>query len=111
MTTKDKVSKITPKADESAGEAGLVNPENHDSELSGKKVTVTFSEQEGDAGSEPIFASLNGYAYQIPRGIPVEIPVELLDIFKNAKMSLVETAQGGGTKTRSVQRFQYTVHG
>lgn len=109
--SKDKVSTLQPKEQVTIAEASAIKASNHDSELTGKKVTVTFSEAEGDNGADAIFASLNGYAYQIPRGIPVEIPEELLSVFANAKMTLVETAQGGGTKTRSVNRFQYSVHG
>lgn len=93
------------------GEVAVVVARNHDSELSGKKVRVTFFEQDHDGGADAIFASLNGFAYQIPRGVPVDIPVEVLAIFENAKTDIISTAPNGGTNKRTINRFSYTVHG
>lgn len=110
----DKIVEIGEDAQESAGSvteyAAVLSGENHDSQLSGKKVRVTFFEQEIDGGSDAIFCSLNGYAYQIPRNVPVDIPVEVLAIFNNARTDLLETAHGGGSRKRTINRFSYTVH-
>jgi len=88
-----------------------VQGNNHDGDLSGQRVRVTFFEQEGDLGKDAIFAGLNGVAYNIPRGVPVDIPVEVLDIFTSAKMRSIETTQAGGQRERDVMRFAYQVHG
>lgn len=84
---------------------------NHDDQLSGKKVRVTFFDQNEEEGDKPIFASLNGYAYQIPRGVPVDIPRELLEVFENSKTTLITTGHAGEVKQRITNRFQYSVHG
>lgn len=84
---------------------------NHDATLSGERVRVTFFEQEGDLGKDAIFAGLNGVAYNIPRGVPVEIPVEVLAIFSEATMNVIETTADGGQRERSMMRFAYQVHG
>ena len=94
-----------------AAGAVQVNAKNHDVELSGEKVRVTFFPQEGDDGDKSIFASLNGYAYNIPRDMPVVIPKELLEIFENGNATLLSTDARGEVKTRVVKRFQYSVHG
>lgn len=94
-----------------AAGAVQVNAKNHDIELSGEKVRVTFFPQDGDDGDKSIFASLNGYAYNIPRDIPVVIPKELLEIFENGNATLMSTDSRGEVKTRIVKRFQYSVHG
>lgn len=97
--------------DEDAPDAVSVSARNHDDQLSGKKVSVTFYDQDAEDGDKPIFASLNGFAYQIPRGTPVNIPVELLEIFENARTEALSTDQAGGIKTRTINRFQYSTHG
>lgn len=86
-----------------------VSATNHDDQLSGKKVRVEFFDQKEDGGSDAIFASLNGYAYQIPRGVVVDIPVELLQVFHDAKSAIVETVPGGGSRTRTVNRFNFSI--
>lgn len=84
---------------------------NHDAELSGDKVRVTFHEQDGEGGDRPIFASLNFYAYHIPRNVPVDIPVELLKVFEDANTRVISTNDKGGVSERNVKRFSYAVHG
>lgn len=88
---------------------GKVKASGSDSALSGKKVAVTFYEQEGDLGKAPVFAGLNGVGYNIPRGVPCDIPEELMEVFEHAKYKLVETSLGGGSKERDVNRFAYSV--
>jgi hypothetical protein len=56
-----------------------------------------------------VFVSLNGYAYQIPRGIPVEVPDEVVQILKNAKQELMSFGKGGEIITRETQRFPFSV--
>lgn len=91
--------------------AAAVVGTNHDAELSGRKVRVTFFEQEGDLGKDAIFASINGVGYNIPRGVPVDIPVEVLEVFQNAKTRAVQTTAGGGQSERDIMRFAFQVHG
>jgi hypothetical protein len=74
--------------------------------LSGQRVELTINQGEGDAGREPVFVGLNGTGYQIPRDIPVNVPVELLHILDNAVQVIYE-ANGATSRGRLVKRFSY----
>lgn len=80
-------SKATATQDLVGDSAGIADtPASHG--LSGKKVKVKFFNSEED--TSPIKASLNGVAYQIPRGEVSEIPVELLEVFNNAQVMFTD---------------------
>lgn len=84
---------------------------NHDVALSGKKSIVTIHPTEGEGGADAVFVSLNGYAYQIPRGEPQEIPAEVLEILKNAQTTTYSVdTKTGDVKARTVPRYAYTAH-
>lgn len=98
--------------EESEAEVAKAKSKNHDVALSGRTARVTFFDNGNeDDGDKPIFASLNGYAYQIPRGVKVDIPEELLEVFENSRSTLLSTGQNGEVKERVTNRFQYSVHG
>lgn len=82
---------------------------NHDAALSGKKVSLTIHPSEGDGGSDAVFLQLNGYAYQVPRGKPQVVPVELVEILNNAKQTILSFATGGQITERVAPRFAFTV--
>lgn len=92
-------------------EAKQILPTHGSAKLSGAKVRVTFHEQEGDGGGDAIFAGIGESPFSIPRGIPVDIPVELLKVFDNAKIETLTTKVGGGHNKRHISRYNYTVHG
>src|SRR4051812_40275399 len=81
---------------------------NHDSELSGDRRTVTIHPTDTDGGGDAVLVSVNGYAYQIPRGIPVDIPMEVLEILKNAKTTSYKAGANGAPVERTVQRFAFS---
>ena len=82
---------------------------NHDDALSGKKVNVTFHEQDGDLGKLPVQVGLNGFAYYIPRNTPVEIPIEVLQVVQDAQETVYESKQGL-VQERKKPRFSFTQH-
>ena len=82
---------------------------NHDAALCGDKVTVTFFEQDGDLGKLPVPIGLNGYTYQVPRGVPCSIPVEALEVIKNSVEDVYE-ANGSNVTRRARPRFSFQVH-
>lgn len=82
---------------------------NHDAALSGNKRIVTVHPTNDEGGSEAVFLSLNGYAYQIPRGTPVEVPEEVVAILKNAKMEIMSFGKDGEVLVRETQRFPFSV--
>ena len=89
-------------------QAAAVVGANADEALSGERRTVTIHTTDTDGGSDAVFVGLNGYAYQIPRGIPVEVPVEVLEILNSAKQSIFTSVPGGAVKERTVQRFAFS---
>lgn len=90
-------------------EAAPVVGRNHDDQLSGDRRLITIHPTEGDSGSDAVFVSLNGYAFQIPRGTPQNVPVEVIEIIKNAKITHRNAGPGGVPIERTVQRYAYTL--
>ena len=82
---------------------------NFDDELSGKKRTITIYAQEGDGGSDAVFVSLNGYAYQIPRDKPSSVPDEVVEILRNARTTLMVQKPGGAIEQREVPRYTFSI--
>lgn len=78
-----------------------------DDQLSGERRTVTIH-QTGDENEQAVFVSLNGYAYQIPRGVPCSVPAEVIEILQNAKQTTY-TQTPTGVVERTVQRFPFSV--
>ena len=95
---------------EATVQAVALKGSNHDATLSGKTGTVTIHPTEGDGGSDAVFLSINGYAYQIPRGMPVEVPSEVIEVLRNAKQTILSFGQGGALVERTVQRFAFSVN-
>jgi len=73
--------------------------------LSGKKCILTIHADKGDGGNLPVFLGLNGRGWQIPRGVPCTVPVELLNVLETC----VETVYDNGGPGREVPRFAYSV--
>lgn len=88
----------------------LVGKSAGDGELSGKRSTIKIYAKEEEGGNHAVFVSLNGIGYHIPRDVPVDVPVELIEVLNNAVTTITNpAAQGGGVTTRDVPRFQFQV--
>lgn len=85
-----------------------VKGKNFDATLSGKKVALTIHPSDGDGGSDAVFLQLNGYAYQVPRGKPQVVPVELVEILENAKQTILSFGAGGVVNERAAPRFAFS---
>ena len=83
----------------------------HDGGMSGvtKVINIYASEQEG--GNFAVLLGHNGVMYQIPRGIEVEVPEEIVDILRNAITTVTLPAEAGGVTTREVPRYNFQVLG
>lgn len=78
-------------------------------ELSGKTATITILPTGEDGGNDAVPVSLNGYMYQIPRNTPCTVPVEVLEILKNAQTTVYQQGPAGLVE-RTVQRFPFVAH-
>jgi len=107
-------SKVTsiddPEVEQAEVEAHKVAITDHGDNFSGKKVSLTIHQGEGEVGSQPVFVQVNGANALIPRGIKVEIAEELKHALDNAVYTVYEGAKDGTTRAREVKRFNYTVH-
>jgi len=74
------------------------------------RVKVIFHNQDGDLGKGDIFVSVNGYAYQIKRNEPVDLPPEVIEVIDNAVITHTERVDGVD-QTRDLQRFPYSLAG
>ena len=118
-------SNVTTLDDEATGPAGLgagtdaaasesatgakILGSNHDGELSGDRRTVTIHPTDTDGGGDAVAIGLNGFMYQLPRGLPCHVPVEVLEILKNAKTTTFKAGADGKPVERTVQRFAYSI--
>ncbi len=91
-------------------EAVAIQAANHDSAMSGKKRVITIHPSEADGGNDAVFLQLNGYAYQIPRGIPVLVPEEVIEVLNNAKQTFLSFGQGGAVTERTANRFAFSAN-
>ena len=78
-----------------------------DDQMSGKRVNVMMHASQGDGGSDAVFVAVNGFAYQIPRGKPVSIPEEVLDVLKNAVQTNYNTGALGSSIAQEIPRFAF----
>lgn len=101
----------TAQAQQAVADAPAVNGNAHDAALSGERVMLTIYEQEGEAGREAVFVGINGVGYQIPRGKPFSVPVEVVHVLENSVQTIYEPIEGGETRERALKRFNFTVHG
>ena len=81
---------------------------NADDALSGKKALLTIHPTETEGGSDAVVVGLNGYTYQIPRGQPWEVPVELVKILENAVVTSYHQTPNGLVEKHN-RRFPFSV--
>lgn len=78
--------------------------------MTGERVEVNIQPGEGEVGKQAVFLSINGHPMNIPRGIPVNLPIEAVEILDNATQVVYEHDKASGKMLeREVKRFAYTV--
>lgn len=117
MTTTTQVSSIddapdtAPATSKDVGGKRKAKVDGFDIALSGKKKTITIHTSEAEGGHDAIPIGLNGYMYQVPRGIPVEVPEELVKILENAKVTTFHPSKEPGEfVARTSNRYAFSVH-
>lgn len=107
----DSPAEAAAPAAKAAGAKRQPKVDGHDIALSGKKKTITIHTSEADGGHDAVSIGLNGYMYQVPRGMPVEVPEELVFILENAKTTTFHpTGKPGEFTERVSNRFAFSVH-
>lgn len=106
--TQPETAEKAPRAARAPRAAPAIERGNHDSTLSGKRVTVTIHPGPGEDGNFPVDAQLNGRLYRIPRGVPCEIPVEVMEILNNA-ITQEHRVESGQVVVRNMPRFPMQV--
>ena len=60
-------------------------------------------------GTDAVFVSHNGYAYQIPRDKPYKVPFEVAQILRDAKVTVYKPAgNGGDVREETRARFAFS---
>jgi len=75
-----------------------------------KKIKIIIDEQEGDENSGDVFVSVNGKAFQIKRGFPVDVPESVVTVLKDAiTTKMTQNLQTGEFYYKDVPRFSFHV--
>ncbi len=74
-----------------------------------KRRTVTIHATEGDGGSSDVLVIPNGYAYNIKRGKPVQVPEDVIEALTNASVTRYRSKLDGSTEEFTTPRFTFTV--
>lgn len=80
------------------------------------RYAITLEEARDSADAVEVFVQVNGRAYQIKRGLIVEVPPEVVNVLNDAvidKTIVTMDARGmpEGFITRKARRFPFTLHG
>lgn len=73
------------------------------------RVKLTIFEQDGPSGGDDVTVSVNGTAYQIKRGVEVEVPYGVVHVLENAVITQFDPLKEGGVRERNVKRFNFSV--
>lgn len=73
------------------------------------RVKLTIFEQDGSGGGDDVTVSVNGTAYQIKRGVEVEVPYGVVHVLENAMITQFDPLKEGGVRERNVKRFNFSV--
>ena len=92
------------------GAKRTVKVDGHDIALSGNKKTITIHTSDAEGGQDAVNIGLNGYMYQVPRGVPVDVPAEVVGILENARTSTFHPNKDGELVERIHNRFAFSVH-
>ncbi len=50
------------------------------------KIRILLPKNPGDKKNHPQMVFINGVAYSVPRGVSVEVPLDVAEVLKNAEM-------------------------
>ena len=70
--------------------------------------TITIHATGDEEGQNAVSVGVNGVVYQIPRGLPCDVPDEVIGVLENAKTSVYKIVNGESVE-HLIPRFSYTV--
>lgn len=70
--------------------------------------TITMHASGDEDGQNAVPVGVNGKVYQIPRGVPCEVPDEVIGVLENAKTSVYKVVNGEAVE-HQIPRFSYTL--
>ena len=70
--------------------------------------TITIHASGDEEGQNAVSVGVNGVVYQIPRGLPCDVPEEVIGVLENAKTSVYKIVNGESVE-HLIPRFSYTV--
>lgn len=78
-----------------------------------RKYKLTLNSDDKAGGDAPLPVGVNGYVWTIPRDMEVEVPESVIDVLKDAKMTIMEKAGEDDEgrpiyKERDVRRFSFS---
>ena len=76
--------------------------------MCGKNEIVTIHSSAEDGGTDAVFLSHNGYAYQIPRDQPFKLPTEVVQVLRDAVTRVYKPGPGGTVIERNMPRFAFS---
>lgn len=83
-----------------------------DFESTSKKYKLVIHSQEGIYDTPFVAVGVNGYVYQIPRDVEVEVPKEVIDILKEANYPVpIVNSDGVTVGEKMARRFPFSVLG
>lgn len=68
---------------------------------------VTVHATDGDAGNNAVDLCVNGYLYQLPRGVPCKVPEAVLEGLRNA-VTTKHKVVGDTVVEQNIPRFPYS---
>lgn len=98
----DKATGTKAKAAEAKAAKGSVAAS--DAGLTGNRKTIVIHQGEGAAGRDDVQVGVNGVMFNIKRGKPVDVPVEVVHVLENAVTKIYE-----GGEEISTPRFAFSV--
>jgi hypothetical protein len=80
-----------------------------DAGIGDKRRTVTIHVSDADGGDGDVFIGVNGVAYQIKRGAPVQLPEEVIGALQDAVITTYRSGPDGKVKATHMPRFAFSV--
>jgi hypothetical protein len=75
-----------------------------------ERITIIIEEQDGDENQGDVFVGLNGRSFLIQRGVPVSVPIGVLDILKNSiQTKLLQDIETREKRYKDVPRFNIRI--